>query len=156
MIITLSAIVLLGALQAPATPTVPSSQAEVDVRKSVQAFHDAYNAHEFDKLAEFTTEDWTHITPSGIARRGRAEVLPALEQVHSTSLNGVTDTPEEIAVRFATADVAIVTVRSRTTTFTTPNGVTHENEGRIRTFVIVKRATRWLITQDQNIVRGVP
>jgi uncharacterized protein (TIGR02246 family) len=154
MITTLSAIVLLGALQAPATPIVSSSQAEVDVRKAVQAFYDAYNAHAFDKLAEFTTEDWTHITPSGIERRGRAEVLTALKQVHSTFLKGVTDTPEEIAVRFATADVGIVTVRSRTTTFTTPDGVTHENEGRIRTFVVVKRATRWLIMQDQNTVRG--
>ena len=64
MIRTLSAIVLLGVLQGPATPTVPSSQAEVDVRN------------------------------------------------------------------------------------------THENECRIRTFVIVKRANRWLIMQDQNTVRG--
>lgn len=148
-----SAIVMLGAFQAPATPTIRPSQAEVDVRKSVEAFYDAYNAHEFEKLAEFTTEDWTHITPSGMVRRGRSEVLAALKQVHSTFLKGVTDTPEEISVRFATADVAIVTVRSRTTTFTTPDGVTHENEGRIRTFVIVKRANWWLIMQDQNTAR---
>ncbi|HET9192245.1 MAG TPA: SgcJ/EcaC family oxidoreductase [Vicinamibacterales bacterium] len=154
MITTLSTIVLLGAFQTPAAPTVPPSQAEVEVRKSVQAFYDAYNAHEFDKLAEFTTEDWTHIAPGGIVRRGRPDVLAALKQVHSTFLKGVTDTPEEIAVRFATADVAVVTVRSRTTTFTTPDGVTHENEGRVRTFVIVKRDNRWLIMQDQNTVRN--
>ena len=81
-------------------------------------------------------------------------MLAALKQTHSTFLKGVTDTPEQIVVRFATADVAIVTVRSRTTTFTTPDGVTHENEGRVRTFVIVKRANRWLILQDQNTVRN--
>ena len=134
------------------TPTPKDEQPEV--RKSVQAFYDAYNAHEFEKLEQFTTEDWTHIAPNGIVRQGRADVLQALKQTHSTFLKGATDTPEEIAVRLATPDVAIVTVRSRTSTFTTPDGVKHENEGRVRTFVVVKRASRWLIMQDQNTNRN--
>lgn len=134
------------------TPTPKDEQP--DVRKSVQAFYGAYNAHEFEKLEQFTTEDWTHIAPNGIVRQGRADVLQALKQTHSTFLKGVTDTPEEIAVRLATPDVAVVTVRSRTSTFTTPDGVKHENEGRIRTFVVVKRASRWLIMQDQNTTRN--
>jgi hypothetical protein len=50
--------------------------------------------------------------------------------------------------------VAIATVYSRTSTFTTPNGVVHENEPRVRTFVVVKREGRWLIMQDQNTVRN--
>lgn len=133
---------------------VSMAQSEADVRKSVQAFYDAYNAHEFDKLVQFTTEDWTHITPTGIVRQGRAVVLQALRQVHSTFLRGVTDTPEEITVRFATADVALAAVRSRTSPFTSPDGVRHENEGRIRTFVLVKRENRWLILQDQNTVQS--
>jgi uncharacterized protein (TIGR02246 family) len=151
MAFLLPAIALLGAPQAPtATPTSPLAQAEAEVRRSVQAFYEAYNAHEFEKLAQFTSEDWTHITPGGIVRRGRAEVLTALKQVHSTFLKGVTDTPEDIAVRFASSDVAVVTVRSRTTPFTSPDGVRHENESRVRTFVVVKRDGRWLIMQDQN------
>ena len=63
-------------------------------------------------------------------------------QVHSTFLKGVTDTPEDIAVRFATSDVAVVTVRSRTSPFTSPDGIRHENESRVRTFVVVKRDGR--------------
>lgn len=139
-----------------AAQTVIAGDESPDARKSVQAFYDAYNAYEFDKLTQFTTEDWTHIAPNGIVRQGRPEVLQALKQAHSTFLKGVTDTPEDIAVRLATPSVAIVTVRSRSSTFTTPDGVTHENEGRIRTFVVVKRDSRWLIIQDQNTVASQP
>ena len=127
-----------------------------EARRAVQAFYEAYNAHEFDQLTKFTTEDWTHIAPNGIVRRGRSEAVQSMKQAHATFLKDVADTPEDIAVRLATDDVAIVTVRSRTSTFTTPNGVTHENEIRIRTFVVVKRDGRWLIMQDQNTARSGP
>jgi uncharacterized protein (TIGR02246 family) len=86
----------------------------------------------------------------------RPEVLQALKQAHATFLKGVTDTPEDIAVRLATPSVAIATVRSRSSTFTTPDGVTYQNESRIRTFVLVKRDSRWLIIQDQNTVANQP
>ena len=120
----------------------------------MEAFYAASNANDFDKLPQFTTEGWTHIAPNGIVRKGRADVLQALRQTHSTFLKGVTDTPEEITVRLVTPDAAVVTVRSRSSTFTTPNGVVHENEAGIRTFVVVKRDARWLITQDQNTVQN--
>ncbi len=35
-------------------------------------------------------------------------------------------------------------------TYTMPDGVKHENEAYIRTFVVTKRSNRWLIVQDQN------
>jgi hypothetical protein len=47
-----------------AAQTATAGDESQDVRKSVQAFYDAYNAHEFDKLTQFTTEDWTHIAPA--------------------------------------------------------------------------------------------
>lgn len=37
-------------------------------------------------------------------------------------------------------------------TFTTPDGVKHENDRWIRTFVVVKRGARWLIMQDHNTI----
>ena len=144
------------ALLVPARISAQTVTPGDEARRAVQAFYDAYNTHEFEKLTQFTTEDWTHIAPNGIVRRGRAETLQAMKQSHATFLKGVTDTPEDIAVRLATNDVAVVTVRSRTSTFTTPNGVTHENERRIRTFVVVKRGTAWLIMQDQNTVQSGP
>jgi uncharacterized protein (TIGR02246 family) len=74
--------------------------------------------------------------------------------VHSTFLKGVSDTVEDMSVRFAAPDVAVVTVTSRMSTFTTPDRVRHENERHIRTFVVVKRSDRWLIMLDQNTVIG--
>jgi uncharacterized protein (TIGR02246 family) len=122
---------------------------EEQVRQAVQSFHDAFNAHEFGNAGEYTTEDWNHINPFGGWTRGRDAVLKELKEVHSTFLKGVSATIEDSWVRFASPDVAVVTVTSRSSTFITPDGVRHENERGIRTFVVVKRSGRWLIMQDQ-------
>ena len=127
---------------------------EKQVRQVVQSFYDAFNSHDFGRVEEFTTEDWNHINPLGGWTRGREAVLSELREVHSTFLQGVSDTVEEMLVRFASPDVAVVTVASRVSTFTTPDGVRHENEQPIRTFVVVRRGGRWLIMQDQNTLRG--
>ena len=120
----------------------------------MQTFYDAFNAHGFGRAAEYTTEDWNHINPFGGRTRGREAVLKELTEVHSTFLKGVSDRIEEMDVRFATADVAVVTVISHMSTFTTPDGIKHENERHVRTFVVVKRTGRWLIMQDQNTLVG--
>lgn len=129
---------------------VAQASKEKEVRRAVQLFYDAFNSHGFDRASEFTTEDWNHINPLGGRTRGRAATLKDLHEVHSTFLKGVSDTVEEMDVRFAAPDVAVVTVTSRMSTYTTPDGVRHENERHIRTFVVVRRGGRWLIMQDQN------
>jgi hypothetical protein len=50
------------------------------------------------------------------------------------------ETVEDVSVRFATF------------TYTTPDGVTHENTRERRTFVVVKRSGRWLVMQDQATI----
>ena len=126
---------------------------ETRVRKAVQSFYDAFNTHDFNRIPEFTTEDWTHINPFGGWARRREAVLTELNEVHSTFLKDVTDIPEEMKVRFATINVAIVTVPSKMSPHTTPDGVRHENQKQIRTFVLVKQAHLWFIMQDQNTFR---
>lgn len=130
-----------------------TSSKEKQVRQAVESFYAAFNSHGFGRAAEYTTEDWTHINPLGGWTRGREAVLKELKEVHSTFLKGVSDTVEEMSVRFATPEVAVVTVPSRVSTYTTPDGTRHENERQIRTFVVVKRHGRWLIMQDQNTIR---
>ena len=127
---------------------------EKQVRQAVQSFYAAFNAHGFGSAAKYTTEDWNHINPGGGWTRGREAVLKELKEVHDTFLKGVSDTIEDMSLRFATPDVAIVTVTSRMSTFTTPDGVKHEYERHIRTFVVVKRSGRWLIMLDQNTIIG--
>jgi uncharacterized protein (TIGR02246 family) len=126
---------------------------ETKVLKAVQSFYAAFNAHDFSKIPEFTTEDWTHINPLGGWTRGRQAVLNELHEVHATFLKGVSDTPEEMEVRFATKNAAIVTVPSTMSPYSTPDGVRHENQKQIRTFILVKRLNQWLIMQDQNTIR---
>jgi uncharacterized protein (TIGR02246 family) len=138
------ALALLVSVVATAQP----SSDEGSVRRVVQAFYDAFNSDGFDGAVQFTTEDWNHITPLGGRTRGRTVVLQQLKQVHATFLKGVIETIEDVDVRFATPDVAVATVTSRATSFTTPDGVERKNPHQIRTFVVTKRAGRWLIMQD--------
>ncbi len=137
-------------LSLPGATIAQTPGKQKQVRQAVRSFYDAFNAHGFGRAAEFTTEDWNHINPLGGWTRGREAVLKELKEVHSTFLKGVFDTMEDMDVRFATPDVAVVTVTSRMSTYTTPDGVKRENERHIRTFVVVKRTGRWLIMQDQN------
>jgi uncharacterized protein (TIGR02246 family) len=151
---------LAGALAVvvASAPSAVSQQgataAEEDlVRQPVKAFYAAFNSHGFDAAAEFATEDWEHINPFGGWTRGRAATVADLRAVHGTFLKGVTDTPDAMLVRMASAESAIVTVTSQVSRYVTPDGTVHENERHLRTFVVVKRSGRWLIMLDQNTLR---
>jgi len=126
--------------------------AEQEVREAVRAFYGAFNSHDFARAAEFTTSDWAHINPFGGWTRGRDSVLAELREVHSSFLKGVTDTPDTVVVRLTGSTSAVVTVPSRLSTYVTSDGSRHEHERQIRTFVLVRQAARWRITQDQNTI----
>ena len=55
---------------------------------------------------------------------------------------------ESMDIRFLTPDVAIADVIHRVDNYTTPDGVKHENEGHIKTYVVVKKKGKWLLAQD--------
>ena len=122
---------------------------ETPVRETVEAFYAAFDDG-FIGECDFSAEDWNHIDPGGGWTRGREQVLKEVREVHTKFLKGVSETVEEMSVRFATRDAAIVTVISVMSTFVTPDGAKHENEWHIRTFVVVKQDNRWLVMQDQN------
>ena len=140
--------------QGPAQPLAGSPQvtgSEMLVKQAVEAFYTAFDDG-FTAECDFSTEDWNHINPSGGWTRGREHVLDEIREVHTSFLKDVTDTVEEMSVRIAAPGAAIATVISLMSTFVTPDGVRHENERHIRTFVVVRRKARWLIMQDQNTV----
>ena len=126
---------------------------ESRVREAVSSFYAAFNSA-FVGGADFATEDWNHISPSGFWTQGRDNTLAVVRVLHSPGffLHGVTDTVEDMSVRFATFNVAVVVATSRESTYTTPDGVTHEHEQQRRTFVVVERSGRWLVMQDQDTV----
>lgn len=126
-----------------------SADDEAAIRQVVHAFYVAFDEG-FVKPVDFATDDWWHINPFGGVDRGLRDTLSTVRQVHATFLNGVTDTPEDIAVRSASEGVAVATVTSTISPYTRPDGVKQDSQRQVRTFVLVKRDDRWLIMQDQN------
>jgi ketosteroid isomerase-like protein len=125
---TLSIVVLL--LFAPCVAM--SGNDERDVRSAIQAFHKAFDDG-FTGPADYATPDWNHINPYGGRDRGREATLKTVRQVHQTFLKGTTDTIEDMDIRFATSQVAVATVLSVMSPFTSPDGVNHGTERHIRT-----------------------
>jgi uncharacterized protein (TIGR02246 family) len=126
-----------------------SDDREAAVRTAIQAFYKAFDDG-FVGPADYATEDWNHVNPYGGRDRDREATLKSVRQVHKTFLKGTIDTIENMDIRFATQDVAVGTVTSIMSPFTSPDGVKHSAERHIRTFVVVKRSGRWLIMQDHN------
>jgi uncharacterized protein (TIGR02246 family) len=126
-----------------------SDDREAAVRTAIRAFYKAFDDG-FVGPADYATEDWNHINPYGGRDRGREATLKGVREAHKTFLKGTTDTIENVDIRFAGQDVAVGTVTSNMSPFTSPDGVKHGAERHIRTFVVVKRGGRWLIMQDHN------
>jgi uncharacterized protein (TIGR02246 family) len=142
------AIVIFGLfLFAPCA--APRDDREAAVRPAIRAFYKAFD-NGFVGPADYATEDWNHINPLGGRDRSREATLKTVRKVHQTFLKGTTDTIENMDIRFADQNVAVGTVTSIGSPFTSPDGVKHGAERHIRTFVVVNRGGRWLIMQDHN------
>ncbi|MEO7540182.1 MAG: SgcJ/EcaC family oxidoreductase [Pyrinomonadaceae bacterium] len=137
-------------------PICSQSKTEKNVIDTVKLFYADFDEGAFLRAEKYTTNDWNHINPLGGRTIGRDAVLSEVRAVHGSFLKGVTDTPETFNVKFASRDVALVIVSSRLSTFTTPDGVKHENQRNIRTFIVVKRNGRWLIMHDHNTFMAEP
>jgi len=127
------------------------------VREVVKAFVADYNNGDFKNAPTYTTGDWVHINPGGGITRGRDKVLKEVRAIHKTMLKGVSITIESMTVHFVTPDVALVDAVHKSDSYVTPeDGVKHENERQIKTYVIVKRNGKWLLALDQNTIISNP
>lgn len=127
-----------------------SPEDEELVKKVVIAFQEDFNNGSFKNAAFYTTADWEHLNPGGGITKGRNEVLKEVREVHQTFLKGVSMTMQSISIRFITPDVAIADVIHKISNFEFPEGVKHENELNLKTYVVVKKKGKWLLTHDQN------
>jgi uncharacterized protein (TIGR02246 family) len=141
----LSALMLIMMFPLPSL----SDDGEAAVRAVIQSFYKAFDEG-FTGPADYAAEDWNHINPSGGRASGREATLKEVREVHKSFLKGTTDTIEKLDVRFASPDVAVGTVVSVMSPFTSPDGVKHGTERHIRTFIVVKHGDGWKIMQDQN------
>lgn len=133
-----------------------NSQDKTAVKKVVLDFQDDFNEGSFKKAPSYSTPDWRHINPLGGIDKGRDSVLLNVRGVHQTFLKNVTMKIESMDIRFIAANVAIADVIHQVDTYTTPDGVKHENERHIKTYVIVKKNGKWLLAQDHNTIIKSP
>ena|SRR5215475_1073495 len=127
----------------------PSDDREAAVRTAIRAFYRSFDDG-FVGPADYATDDWNHINPYGGRDRGREATLKTVRAVTSDIPEGHYRYRRKMDIRFAAEDVAVGTVTSVMSPFTSPDGVKHGVERYIRTFVVVKRGGRWLIMQDHN------
>jgi uncharacterized protein (TIGR02246 family) len=136
--------------------TGQNSQDKEAVKKVILAFQEDFNNGNFKHAVEYTTSDWEHINPLGGIDKGRDEILTTVRSVHQTFLKGVSMTIDTMSIRFITPEVAIADVIHKVSTFITPDGVKHENERHIKTYVVVKQKGKWRLTHDHNtIIQGL-
>jgi len=136
----------------PFVSNAQSSQAKEAVKKVVFSFQDDFNDGSFKSAFAYSTTDWEHINPGGGIDKGRDSVLKAVRAVHQTFLKGVTMRIESMDIRFVTPDVAIADVIHKVDSYTGPDGVKHENERHIKTYVVVRKKGKWLLAHDHNTV----
>jgi uncharacterized protein (TIGR02246 family) len=133
-----------------------SAQDEQRVGKVILSFQDDFNEGGFKNAAAYTTDDWEHLNPLGFITKGRDEVLKEVRAVHQGFLKGITMSIETMDIRFITNDVAIANVVHAMGTYEMPPGVKHENERHLKTYMVVKKDGKWLLTHDQNTIRVHP
>ena len=134
-----------------------SSQDELSVRKVVKSFVDDYNNGDFKNASFYTTIDWVHINPGGGITRGRKDVLKEVRAIHQTMLKGIKLTIDTMTIRFVTPDVVIINAVHTSDTYITPkDGMKHENEKQMKTYIVVRQKGKWLLTLDQNTIISNP
>lgn len=123
---------------------------EESVKTVVLNFVDDFNDGSFKNADNYTTIDWDHINPGGGIDIGRESTLKTVRAVHQSFLKDVSMTTDSMKVRFVSTEVALVTGYHSIDTYVTPDGVRHENERQIKSYVIVKQNDKWLLTLDHN------
>jgi uncharacterized protein (TIGR02246 family) len=142
-------------LMAICVSTVSVAQTAKDkqaVKNVIAAFQDDFNEGTYKNVNNYTTTDWEHINPIGGQTIGRDAVLKELLPLHQTILKGVTMSTENTTIRFLAPTVAMVNVVHKIGDYELPAGVKHHDEHHMKTYIVVKKQGRWLLTLDQNNV----
>jgi uncharacterized protein (TIGR02246 family) len=75
-----------------------------------------------------------------------------LRPLCQTILKGVSLTVESITVRFLSPTVAIANVVHKCSDYEFPAGVKHQNERHLKTYIIIKKQSKWLLILGQNTI----
>ena len=129
-----------------------SSADTLSVKKVVVDFQSDFNEGNFSRAEEYASEDWIHIAPNGAIGKGRDTLVKVLRSIHQSFLKGVTMSIVSMSVQFGSADMAIVDVVHQMSNYTTPDGIEHDNERQMKSYVVVRKNGRWLLMLDHNTI----
>jgi uncharacterized protein (TIGR02246 family) len=129
-----------------------TEQDRQSIKQVIISFQEDFNEGSFKNAEQYTTEDWVHINPLGGVDKGQKEVLKVVREVHKTFLKGVKMDLSDLSMRFITPDVAIAQAVHNMSTYTTPDGTKHENERHVKTYVVLRKNGKWLLTHDHNTI----
>lgn len=118
------------------------------VREVIRLFQADFNEGTFQNAPSYTTEDWEHIHSGGGITRGRDQVLSEVRSVHQSILKGVSMSMESMTIRYVTADVALVVALHNVSPHKSSSGEMHVGEQWLKTYIVVRRNGRWLLTHD--------
>lgn len=140
----LACVALCGAGCSAAKSDPPPFESNSPAYQPVAAYVAALNAHAFDNAADFATEDWNEIGPTGVWSRGRDAVVASLSKLEAAILKDVTFHVESAAIEYASPDVALVTM----TTVAVNYHPTEEARER-GSFVVVNQNNQWRLLNTQ-------
>ncbi|HET6670591.1 MAG TPA: SgcJ/EcaC family oxidoreductase [Pyrinomonadaceae bacterium] len=137
------------------TNVVQTKQTTAD-RRAIEAltasFEDSWNRHDVEKLASLVAEDVDYVTVVGSKgwEKGRTEFKNRHTAIHKTMFKESVLTVKETHIRFVRWDLVIAHVLWETKGDVIPDRKPGEPRAGIFTWVLEKRAGRWLIIASQN------
>ena len=147
---------LLLALALAVLPAWAQAKENGDDRKAIESiaasFQDAWNRHDMDALASLMAEEVDFVTVLGVHgwEKGRKEFKDRHAEVHQTLFKESVLAVKETHVKFIRPDVAIAHVVWETRGDRIPDRKPGEPRDGIFTWVLEKRAGKWLIIASQN------
>jgi uncharacterized protein (TIGR02246 family) len=149
--IFISLLLMAGVIAATNIIVARSASDEQAVRKVLASFDEAFNSHNADAAAALFTEDAEFINVAGMWWRGRAEITRGTAWVLANIFQNTRLQTDSVSVRFPERDTAIGVVTQHTVgSFVLPDGTRISGTNNRLTYVLVKRASRWLIVSGQN------
>lgn len=147
---------LLLALALAVLPAWAPTKENGDDRKAIESiaasFQDAWNRHDTEALASLMAEEVDFVTVMGVHgwEKGRKEFKDRHTEVHQTLFKESVLAVKETHVKFIRPDVAIAHVIWETRGDRIPDRKPGEPRDGIFTWVLEKRAGKWLIIASQN------
>ena len=125
---------------------------EKKIRELYNAFEDAWNKHDVNKMADMWTLDGDHREPDGHMAKGREEVRAVFAKQHASVFkNTVLDLSVE-DVWFVTADVALIDGNYTVAGAVLPDGKELPSRKGHLTAVLLKEGDTWGITASRLMI----